>query len=94
VEERKEACGCFSWLGQNRAGGMPACPVTVRCAPGECLSSPAIRQQAKAPADRADLRKAAARNLDDLWRTVGTALPQFTPAECANIFTAAGYEPE
>ena len=43
---------------------------------------------------KAILRKAAARNLDDLWRTIGTALPQFTTAECANLFTAAGYEPE
>jgi TPP-dependent 2-oxoacid decarboxylase len=43
---------------------------------------------------KAILRKAAARSLDDLWRTIGTALPQFTPAECANLFTAAGYRPE
>jgi hypothetical protein len=25
---------------------------------------------------------------------VREALPQFTPEECANYFTAAGYEPE
>ena len=43
---------------------------------------------------KAILRKAAARSLDDLWAVIGTALPQFTPAECANLFTAAGYEPE
>jgi hypothetical protein len=43
---------------------------------------------------KATLRKAAARSLDDLWTVIGTALPQFTPAECANLFTAAGYEPE
>ena len=43
---------------------------------------------------KAILRKAAARNLDNLWRTIGTALPQFTPAECANLFTAANYEPK
>ena len=43
---------------------------------------------------KAILRKAAARSLDDLWTVIGTALPQFTPAECANLFTAAGYEPK
>ncbi len=40
------------------------------------------------------LRKAAARTIPDLWDAVRDALPQFTPAECANYFTAAGYEPE
>ena len=43
---------------------------------------------------KALLRKAAARTLDDLWNAIRDALPQFTPAECANYFTAAGYEPE
>jgi transposase len=43
---------------------------------------------------KAILRKAAARSLDDLWTVIGTARPQFTPAECAKLFTATGYEPE
>jgi transposase len=43
---------------------------------------------------KALLRKAATRTLDDLWNAIRDALPQFTPAECANFFTAAGYEPE
>ena len=43
---------------------------------------------------KAILRKAAARAIDDLWNVIGTAMDQFTPAECANYFTAAGYEPE
>lgn len=43
---------------------------------------------------KAILRKAAARSIADLWDTIGTAVDQFTPAECANYFTAAGYEPE
>ena len=43
---------------------------------------------------KARLRKAAARTLDDLWNAVRDALPSFTPAECANYFAAAGYEPE
>lgn len=43
---------------------------------------------------KALLRKAAARTLDDLWNAIRNALPLFTPAECANYFTAAGYEPE
>lgn len=40
---------------------------------------------------KAILRKAAARNLDDLWDAIADALPTFSPAECANYFGAAGY---
>jgi transposase len=43
---------------------------------------------------KAILRKAAARTIDDLWDAIRDALPPFNPAECANYFTAAGYEPE
>ena len=43
---------------------------------------------------KALLRKAAARTIDDLWNAIRDALPDFTPQECANLFTAAGYEPE
>ena len=42
----------------------------------------------------ATLRKAAARTVDDLWDVIGNALPTFTTQDCANYFTAAGYEPE
>ncbi len=40
------------------------------------------------------LRKAAARTVPELWDAIRDALPRFTPNECANYFTAAGYEPE
>ena len=43
---------------------------------------------------KAILRKAAARTVDDLWNAVRNALPAFSPHECENYFTAAGYEPE
>ena len=43
---------------------------------------------------KAILRKAAARSITELWDTIGAAIDQFTPAECANYFTAEGYEPE
>ncbi|WP_241771255.1 IS630 family transposase [Acidisphaera rubrifaciens] len=43
---------------------------------------------------KALLRRAAARTLDGLWNAIGHALPLFSPAECANYFTAAGYKPE
>ena len=43
---------------------------------------------------KAIIRKAAARNIADLWKVIGHAIDQFTPSECANYFTAAGYEPE
>ena len=40
------------------------------------------------------LRKTAARTIPALWDAVRDALPQFKPDQCANMFTAAGYEPE
>ena len=43
---------------------------------------------------KALLRKAAARTIDGLSDAIRDALPAFTPAECVNYFTAAGYEPE
>jgi transposase len=43
---------------------------------------------------KALLRKAATRTIDELWDAIGHALLAFSPAECANYFTAAGYEPE
>ena len=43
---------------------------------------------------KALLRKAAARTMDDLWDAIATAIKTFTPHECANYFTACGYEPE
>ena len=43
---------------------------------------------------KALLRKAAERTVDGLWRAIGVLIDLFTPAECSNFFTAAGYEPE
>jgi hypothetical protein len=40
------------------------------------------------------LRKVAARTIDELGDAIAELLPNFTPQECANYFTAAGYEPE
>lgn len=40
------------------------------------------------------LRKAAARTVPDLWDVIRDALPRFTTDQCANYFTATGYEPE
>jgi hypothetical protein len=40
------------------------------------------------------LRKAAARTLDQLRSAIADILDAFTPQECANAFTAAGYEPD
>ena len=37
------------------------------------------------------LRKAAARTADTLERAIADALDAFTPEDCANCFTAAGY---
>ena len=43
---------------------------------------------------KALLRKAAARTRDALWDAVSTAIEAFSPQECRNYFSAAGYEPE
>lgn len=43
---------------------------------------------------KALLRKAAERTVEGLWATIGTLLDAFSPAECANYFAAAGYEPD
>jgi transposase len=43
---------------------------------------------------KAMLRKAAERTVDRLWDAIGTLIPTFTTDECANYFTAAGYDPE
>ena len=42
---------------------------------------------------KALLRKAAERTVDGLWNRIGELLEAFTPNECANFLTAAGYEP-
>ncbi|MBL1258829.1 IS630 family transposase, partial [Methylocystis sp. Sn-Cys] len=42
---------------------------------------------------KALLRKAAERTVDALWNRIGALLKEFSPAECANFFPAAGYEP-
>ena len=43
---------------------------------------------------RRPLRKAAARTKEALRQTIGQLPGEFTPDQCANDFTAAGYEPE
>jgi transposase len=43
---------------------------------------------------KALLRKAAERTVGALWDRIGITLDAFTPAECANYFRAAEYEPD
>ncbi len=42
---------------------------------------------------KALLRKAAERTVQGLWAAIGRLIDLFTPQECANYFTAAGYDP-
>jgi len=42
---------------------------------------------------KALLRAKAERTIDALWEAVGSIIHLFSPAECANYFQAAGYEP-
>jgi len=41
---------------------------------------------------KALIRRAAARNYEDLWRAVGHVCDLFSEEECYNFFKAAGYE--
>ena len=41
---------------------------------------------------KALLRKAAERTVNGLWDAIGRILDLFPPAECANYFSAAGYD--
>ncbi|WP_287381652.1 IS630 family transposase [Mesorhizobium sp.] len=43
---------------------------------------------------KALLRAKAERTIKALWDVVGAVVDLFTPAECANYFKAAGYEPD
>ncbi len=40
---------------------------------------------------KAHLRREAATTIDDLWKAIAVAIDTFTPDECRNYFTAAGY---
>ncbi len=41
---------------------------------------------------KAALRKAAQRTVHGLWDAIGGLVDTFTPSECANYFTACGYD--
>ncbi len=43
---------------------------------------------------KALLRKAAERTVEGLWSAIGRILGLFTPQECANYFSACGYDPD
>jgi transposase len=43
---------------------------------------------------KALMRAKAERTITALWDTVGSLIELFSPAECANCFKAAGYEPD
>jgi transposase len=43
---------------------------------------------------KALLRKAAERTRDSLWSRIASIIPLVSPAECANFFKAAGYDPK
>ena len=43
---------------------------------------------------KALMRAKAERTIKAMWDAVGSMIDQFTPAECANYFRAAGYEPD
>jgi transposase len=40
---------------------------------------------------KAHLRAMAARTIDELWKAIGNICRMFSPGECSNYFSAAGY---
>nr|WP_264816228.1 IS630 family transposase [Asaia krungthepensis] len=83
-------------LGSHKGPGVQAAieaaGATVRYLPPY---SPDFNRIEKAFSElKAHLRKAAERTCDALWDRIGTLIDLFTPAECANFFTTAGYEPD
>ena len=40
------------------------------------------------------LRRAAERTVEALWATIGRIADAFSPAECANCFSACRYDPD
>ena len=40
---------------------------------------------------KALLRKAAERTVNGLWSAIGRSIDSFTPTECRNYFSTAGY---
>src|SRR5712691_8617898 len=51
-------------------------------------------QSDRAVLRKAHLRKSAERSIPALWDRIGTTLQTFTPEECNNYFTHAGYGPK
>jgi transposase len=43
---------------------------------------------------KALLRNAAERTVDGLWNAIGRLIDSFSPVECANYFSACGYDPD
>jgi transposase len=87
---------CRSWVSSHKS---PAVRTAIQAAGAELRFlppySPDFNPIEKAFAKlKALLRKAAERNVDGLWRTIGILIDLFTPTECANFFPAAGYEPQ
>ncbi len=78
--------------GENVHRAIEAAGTTLRCLPPYLPGFNPIQNGFSTL--KAMLRKAAARTVDELRIAIGEALPRFTPHECANDFTAAGYEPD
>jgi hypothetical protein len=57
---------------------------------------PSLQRRGKlcAGCDYALSRREAARSINTLWAAIGRLIDILTPAECANMFAAAGYDPE
>ena len=66
--------------------------VLVSLALGSATLGTMVAAQAAFAKLKALLRKAAERTIDGLWAAIGRLINTFTPSECANYFTAAGYD--
>ena len=81
-------------LGSHKGRAVRA---AIRAAKAKLLFLPAYSPEPINPIEQAFakiktlLRKADARTIEQTWRTIGALLDCFTPTECANYFTNAGY---
>ena len=70
-----------------------SCCVPASSTPHDGTTARKVRENPNLNATQ-HLRRAAARTIPKLWDAIRDALPAFNPDECANYFTATGYEPE
>jgi hypothetical protein len=90
--------GTANQPGSPDLSAPPRSPAALRQAAGEILrrnrTGASHPNANKAKKFRRDFGREVACYFIGVWDTVGSLLDLFTPAECANYFKAAGYDPD